>query len=88
MPCWSHQFDFSPPGIIWLKNSLFQSTPVATLDDLLPIFTKLGLEEALIKMDCEGSEPRVILGGLNFLKAIRVPVIAMEFAGSRNIVQK
>ncbi|XP_075241934.1 uncharacterized protein LOC142336860 isoform X2 [Convolutriloba macropyga] len=70
------------------ENCTANSTPVATLDDLLPIFTKLGLEEALIKMDCEGSEPRVILGGLNFLKAIRVPVIAMEFAGSRNIVQK
>ncbi|XP_075240264.1 uncharacterized protein LOC142335820 [Convolutriloba macropyga] len=70
------------------ENCTTNSTPVATLDDLLPIFTKLGLEEALIKMDCEGSEPRVILGGLNFLKTIRVPVIAMEFAGSKNIVQK
>ena len=57
---------------------------MATLDDLLPIFHKMGIEKAIIKADCEGSEPGVVLGGQNFLREISVPFIQMEW----NIVKQ
>ena len=57
---------------------MFQTSSVATLDDLLPLFQKLGISEALMKIDCEGSEPKVISGGMKFLSTIQVPYISME----------
>ena len=51
---------------------------MATLDDLLPVFERQGIKEAVMKIDCEGSEPKVIAGGKKFLSIIDVPYISME----------
>ena len=64
----------------------FQSSPVATLDDLLPVFERRGLTEAIIKIDCEGSEPSVFIGGEKFLTQISVPFIQMEFSGLKRML--
>ena len=51
---------------------------MATLDDLLSVFERQGIKEADLKIDCEGSESKVIAGGKKFISTIDVPYISME----------
>ena len=56
-----------------------QRVQVATLDQLLPTFRRLGIKKAIIKIDIEGSEPKAMLGGSKLLEEIDVPFVQMEF---------
>ncbi|XP_075244019.1 uncharacterized protein LOC142338239 isoform X2 [Convolutriloba macropyga] len=51
----------------------------ATLNDLVPILRNLNRQQAVIKLDIEGSESRVLLAAREFFIAIEVPLIQMEF---------
>ena len=57
---------------------------VTTLDNMLPLLNLKNINQVIIKMDIEGSEPNAIIGGQKFLEEVDVPYILMEF---HNIVK-
>ena len=59
---------------------------VGKLDQLLPLFTRLQIKQAIVKMDVEGSEANVISGGQNLLEQIEIPYIQMEMMHTRKFL--
>ena len=59
------------------------------MDDLLPVFQKMNLTSAVVKIDVESMEPEVVLGGQQFLQHINVTAIQMEMGILRkNVIGK
>ena len=65
-------------GDQFLKD-IFLQVKVSTLDSLIPILKQERKHQAILKVDAEGSEARILLGGLQFLQQIDVPVIFLDF---------
>lgn len=61
------------------NSTISRAIQVSTLDNLLTIFRRENIKEAIVKMDIEVSEANAIFGGLHLLREIQIPVINMEF---------
>ena len=51
---------------------------VSTLDRFLPTLIRMNINQLIIKIDIEESEPYAILGGKKFFETVDVPIIQME----------